>query len=287
MNDVIVSIRGLSHTYMASTPLAAMGLQDASLTLHQGEFSALIGECGSGKSTLVSFLNGLLRPRQEGHVEIFGQDTASPGCDIVSLRRRVGLVFQYPHHQFLEQYVGDDIAHGPRQLGLTKGEIRERVHWAMESVGLDFQGFVDRRTFSLSGGEMRRVALAGILAMEPALLVLDEATTGLDPRGRAQIHDVLRHLRADRGMTILLVSNDMDEVAELTDRVTVLHEGETVLAGPARDILGKPDALEAYGLEPPTTTCVLRALRQAGIPIADTPLTKAETEEAIWQAMRP
>lgn len=287
MNDIIVSIRGLAHTYMAGTPLAAMGLQDATLTLRQGEFAALIGESGSGKSTLVSVLNGLLRPREEGHVEIFGQDTASPACDIVSLRRRVGLVFQYPHHQFLEQYVGDDIAHGPRQLGLTKEEIRERVHWAMESVGLDFQDFVDRRTFSLSGGEMRRVALAGVLAMEPDLLILDEATTGLDPQGRTQVHDVLRHLRADRGMTILLVSNDMDEVAKLADRVTVLHDGKTVLAGSAREILGQTSALETYGLEPPTTTRVLRALRQAGIPIAGTPLTEAEAEEAIWQAMKP
>ncbi|MFP3895699.1 MAG: ATP-binding cassette domain-containing protein [Anaerolineales bacterium] len=287
MNDVIVSMRELSHTYMAGTPLAAMGLQNANLTLRQGEFAALIGESGSGKSTLVSFLNGLLCPQEEGHVQIFGQDTASPACNIVSLRRRVGLVFQYPHHQFLEQYVGDDIAHGPRQLGLTREEILERVHWAMESVGLDFQDFVDRRTFSLSGGEMRRVALAGVLAMEPDLLVLDEATTGLDPRGQAHIHDVLRRLQTDRGITILLVSNDMDEVAELAERVTVLHKGRTVLAGPTREILGKANVLEIYGMEPPTTTRVLRTLRQAGIPIADTPLTKAETEEAIWQAMRP
>jgi energy-coupling factor transport system ATP-binding protein len=272
---------------MTGTPLAAVGLREANLTLRQGEFAALIGENGSGKSTLVSFVNGLLRPRREGHVTIFGQDTASPSCDIAFLRRHVGLVFQYPHHQFLEQYVGDDIAHGPRQLGLSKEELRERVHWAMESVGLDFQDFVDRRTFSLSGGEMRRVALAGVLAMKPDLLVLDEATTGLDPRGRIQIHDVLRRLQGDRGMTILLVSNDMDEVAELADRITVLHQGKTVLTGPAREILGKANVLETYGLAPPTTTRVLQALRQAGIPVAGTPLTRAEAEEAIWQAMKP
>ncbi|MEA3406878.1 MAG: ATP-binding cassette domain-containing protein [Chloroflexota bacterium] len=287
MSDIIVRVQGLSYTYMAGTPLAAMGLQDATLTLRQGEFAALIGAGGSGKSTLVSFLNGLLRPRQEGQVVVFGQDTASPTCDIISLRRYVGLVFQYPHHQFLEQHVGDDIAHGPRQLGLSREEIRERVRWAMEAVGLDFQDFVDRRTFSLSGGEMRRVALAGVLAMKPDLLVLDEATTGLDPRGRAQIHEVLHRLRADRGMTILLVSNDMDEVAELADRVTVLHEGKTVLAGPTREILGKETGLEGYGLAPPITTRVLHALRQADVPIAGTPLTRAEVEEAIWQAMRP
>jgi energy-coupling factor transport system ATP-binding protein len=203
------------------------------------------------------------------------------------LRRRVGLVFQYPHQQLFERYVGDDVAYGPRQLGLAGEELRERVRWAMGVVGLDFDSFVDRHTFSLSGGEMRRAALAGVLAMLPHLLVLDEATTGLDPRGRREIHALLRHLRDETGMTILIVSNDMDEVAELADRVTVLHEGRTVLTGEVHEVFARRELLQHYGVACPAAGDIICALRAQGLPIAPGAITLAEAEEAIWQAMMP
>ncbi len=286
MSETIVAIKGLRHTYLAGTPLAAPALRGAELTLRRGEMAALIGPSGAGKSTLVHFVNGLLRPPVQGQVWVLGQDTGDPSCDLVALRRQVGLVFQYPHQQLLERYVGDDVAYGPRQLGLTREELRRRVRWALDVVGLDFETFVDRHTFSLSGGEMRRVALAGVLALRPELLILDEATTGLDPRGRREIHALLRRLRAEEGMTILLVSNDMDEVAELADQVTVLHQGRTVWAGPPREVFAQAERLRAWGLLPPAATELAQTLARAGMPVPADVITLAEVEEALWQALQ-
>jgi energy-coupling factor transport system ATP-binding protein len=285
MSDIVVSIRDLHHTYLADTPLAAPALHGADLTLHRGELAALVGPGGAGKSTLVHFINGLLRPTAPGRIMVFEQDMAAAGVSLSALRRRVGLVFQYPHHQLFERYVGDDIAYGPRQLDLSRDEIRERVRWAMGVVGLDFETFVDRHTFSLSGGEMRRVALAGVLAMRPELLVLDEATSGLDPRGRAEVHALLRRLRDDEGVTVLIVSNDMDEVAGLADSVTVLYAGRTVLQGPTREVFSRPELADDYGLARPTAAEIVRALAAAGLPVEQGALTPTEAEEAIWRSM--
>jgi len=280
-------VQGLHHTYLAGTPLAVTALRGAELCLRRGEIAALIGPSGAGKSTLVHFLNGLLRPAGQGQVIVFGQDTGDPQCNVTALRRRVGLVFQYPHQQLFERYVGDDVAYGPRQLGLAGEELRERVRWAMDVVGLDFDSFVDRHTFSLSGGEMRRAALAGVLAMLPHLLVLDEATTGLDPRGRREVHALLRRLRDETGLTILLVSNDMDEVAELADHVTVLYEGRTVLAGEVHEVFAQRELLRRYGVACPVAGEIVCALHEQGLPVAPGAITLAEAEEAIWQAMMP
>lgn len=285
MNDVMVSIRDLHHTYLADTPLAAPALHGAELTLRRGELAALVGPGGAGKSTLVHFINGLLRPTTAGCVTVLGHDMASSPVDLSDLRRHVGLVFQYPHHQLFERYVGDDIAYGPRQLGLPREEIRARVEWAMSVVGLDFETFVDRHTFSLSGGEMRRVALAGVLAMRPELLVLDEATSGLDPRGRAEVHALLRRLRDEEGVTVLIVSNDMDEVAGLADRVTVLYGGRTVLQGSTREVFSRHELADDYGLARPTAAEIVHALAAAGLPVEQGALTPAEAEEAIWRTM--
>jgi energy-coupling factor transporter ATPase len=287
MSEVFVSIEGLQHTYLPGTPLAAVALRGASLELRRGEIAALIGVSGAGKSTLVHFLNGLLRPTQLGQARILGQDTASRTCDLGALRRRVGLVFQYPHRQLFERYVGDDVAYGARELGLARDEVRERVRWALRVVGLDWETFVDRQTFALSGGEMRRVALAGVLAMRPDLLVLDEATTGLDPRGRREIHALLRLLRNKEGMSVLIVSNDMDEVAELAERVTVLHEGQSVLSGSALEVFAQRERLQSYGLATPAASDIIHALRQAGLAHLPDAITVSQTEEVLWQAMTP
>jgi len=282
---VIAELQDIRHVYLSNTPLATVALQGAALSVHQGEIAALVGPSGAGKSTLLHFLNGLLRPRATGHVCVFDQDTGDPHSDIVALRQQVGLVFQYPHQQLFERFVGDDIAYGPRQQGHSHEQVTETVRWAMQTVGLDFETFVDRHTFSLSGGEMRRAALAGVLAMRPQLLVLDEATAGLDPRGRREIHHLLRHLRDEEGITILLVSNDMDEVAELADRVTVLHEGQTVMQGLTREVFADRQRLAAHDLDLPAAGEIVHALREGGLAVDLGAITVAEAEEAIWQAM--
>jgi len=285
MSEPLVSLQHIAHTYMPGSPLATTALHDASLTLARGEVAALVGPGGAGKSTLVAFVNGLLRPAERGQALVLGQSTADPRCDLIALRRRVGMVMQYPHQQLFERFLGDDIAYGPRQLGLSRDEVRERVRWAMEAVGLGFDAFVDRRTFSLSGGEMRRAALAGVLAMRPEILVLDEATTGLDPRGRRMVHDLLRRLRAEMGLSVILVSNEMDEVAALADTVTVLHGGRTVRSGPAREVLTEWALLEEVGLVPPGPARIARDLAAAGLDVPTDRLTVQETEEALWRAL--
>lgn len=283
MSELVVDIRDLSHTYLQGTPMAVTALHQASLALERRQIAALVGPGGAGKSTLAHFINGLLRPSQAGAVTVLGRDTADPTCDLTALRRRVGLVFQYPHQQMFERYVGDDVAYGPQELGLSREEVRERVRWAMEEVGLPFDAFVNRFTFSLSGGEMRRAAMAGVLAMRPELLVLDEATTGLDPQGRRQVHALLRRFRDEQGMTILLVSNDMDEVAEIAEDVTVLYQGGTVLAGSARQVLTQREALRAWALGAPSIVEIVHALREANPALPGDLLTIDEAEEALWR----
>lgn len=286
MGEVIIAVRDLYHTYLAGTPLARQALRGAQFTVHQGEIAALVGASGAGKTTLLHFLNGLLRPERRGCVTIFGQDTADSRCDLDALRRRVGLVFQHAHQQLFERFVGDDVAYGPRQLGLERAEVRKRVYEALSAVGLDPETFIDRHTFSLSGGEMRRVALAGVLAMQPEVLLLDEATTGLDPRGRREVHHLLRTLRDDQGVTIVLVSNDMEEVAALADTVTVLQEGQTVLQGTPSQVLAQPERLRALGLAEPPAVRLAWALKRAGFPLIGEPLQPCELVEAIWQGTK-
>jgi energy-coupling factor transport system ATP-binding protein len=285
MTDTVVALRHLACTYLAGMPGETQALYDASLTVHREEIAALIGPSGAGKSTLVSFINGLLRPPATGQAVILGQDTADPGVDLSALRARVGLAMQYPHQQLFERYVGDDVAYGPRQMGLSREALRERVRWAMEEVGLGFEAFKDRRTFSLSGGEMRRAALAGVIAMRPEILVLDEATAGLDQAGRKQVHDLLRRLRDEQGLTIVLVSNEMDEVAELADTVTILDRGRTTTQGSVRQVLVQGDLLQNSGLLLPEATEIAQRLKARGVPIPGNLVTAQEVEEAVWQVL--
>jgi energy-coupling factor transporter ATP-binding protein EcfA2 len=284
MPDPIVRIRNLEHTYLRGTPLATTALYDASLLVYPGTITALVGPNGAGKSTLLHFINALVRPLGASHVEVFGGDTFASSLDVGQLRRRVGLVLQYPHQQLFERFVGDDVAYGPRQEGLHGEALRERVHEAMRFVGLEPQAFVDRYTFSLSGGEMRRVALAGVLAMQPELLILDEVTTGLDPRGRKQVHILLRQLK-EQGTTVLFTSNDMDEVLAIADRVVVLHRGVTVAEGKPLDLFVSKN-LNKWGLMPPAISQICSELRQAGVIIDDDVSNLPELEEVLWQAWK-
>lgn len=276
----LILVESLWHTYMAGTPFERVALRGVSLEVWPGEIVGIIGQTGSGKSTLIQYLNGLMRPHR-GRVVVGEYDLGDPRVDVTAVRRLVGLVFQDPEDQLFERLVGDDIAYGPRQLGLPLSEIRERVRWAMESVGLGFEAFKDRYTFTLSGGELRKAALAGVLALRPRVLVLDEPTSGLDPGSRADLRARIHELRAREGLTLVIVSHDMDEVARFSDRLYVLHEGTVVTSGTPRDVFRDSAPLAALGLAPPEATQVVQQVRARGHQIAADVLTVEEAEQAL------
>ncbi len=264
-DESIIQVEALSHVYLRGSPLAAPALAGVDFTVRRGEIAGLIGSTGSGKSTLLQHLNGLLPP-QAGRVVVDGQDLADPATDRRAIRRTVGLVFQQPEDQLFERYVGDDVAFGPRQNKLPKEEIRERVRWAMESVGLGFVAFKDRLTMTLSGGERRRAALAGVLALRPQVLVADEPTAGLDPRARAEVLRIFQRLH-DAGVTLVVASHHMDDIAALCSRVVALDAGRVFAAGTTGEIFAQPELLQRHGLAAPPLADVASRLRAAGWPV--------------------
>jgi energy-coupling factor transporter ATPase len=276
----LIVVEDLWHTYMAGTPFETHALRGLSLEIRAGEIVGIIGQTGSGKSTLIQYFNGLMRPRR-GRVIVAGQNLGARDADIGAVRTCVGLVFQDPEDQVFERLVGDDVAYGPRQLGLPFGEIRERVRWAMETVGLPFDAFKDRYTFTLSGGELRKAALAGVLALRPRVLVLDEPTSGLDPGSREELRARIGEFRARAGLTLVLVSHDMDEVARLCDRLYVVHDGAIAVAGTPREVFHERARLLELGLAPPVPAQVIQRLRERGYPIAGDGLTVDEAAGAI------
>ncbi len=263
MIDPILSVANLSHTYMLGTPLEHTALHNINLTVQPGECIAIIGHTGCGKSTLIQHFNALLRP-QHGTIVVDGQNLSDPKLDIKGIRRKVGLLFQNPEDQIFEKLVGDDIAFGPFKMKLSVQEVTERVKWAMEMVGLSFAQMKDRYTFALSGGQKRKVALAGVLALRPKILVLDEPTAGLDPKSRNDLLHRIKNLKQSEGLTVVFVSHNMEEVAYLADRVYVLAKGEVVCSGAPREIFGQPDLLETYHIGTPETVDILYRLRQLG-----------------------
>lgn len=257
-----IEVEHLVHDYMQGTPLEVRALHDVNLRAYPGEIVGLLGHTGSGKSTAVQHLNGLLRG-SSGRVVVMGQDLAAPHVDLRQIRRQVGLVFQFPEAQLFERFVGDDIAFGPRNLGVSREEVRARVRRAMGAVGLGFEEFKDRQTFALSGGQRRRVALAGVLALEPRVLVLDEPTAGLDPAARRQLLDYILALH-DQGVTLVIISHNMDELATICHRLVVLAEGRTVMDGPPAAIFAQGDRLRELGLDVPVATALMEQLAAAG-----------------------
>ncbi|HHY38785.1 MAG TPA: energy-coupling factor transporter ATPase, partial [Clostridia bacterium] len=236
-----IVVEGLYHTYNPHTPLEVSALEDINLKIEDGEFIGIIGPTGSGKSTLIQHFNGLLLPTK-GRVVVDGIEVGKKGTNLREIRRRVGLVFQYPEHQLFEETVYKDVAFGPKNLGLDDEEVALRVREAMRLVGLD-ESFLDRSPFELSGGQMRRVAMAGILAMNPGTLVLDEPTAGLDPRGRDAVLGYIKELHAKKGTTIILVSHNMGEIARLAERIYVMDRGRVVLTGSPREVFMEEDLL--------------------------------------------
>jgi len=276
----LIAVENLWHTYMAGTPFEHQALRGISLNIYPGEAVGVIGQTGSGKSTLIQYFNGLMRPIR-GRVLVAGHDLGRPDVDLAAVRRIVGLVFQEPETQVFERLVGDDIAYGPRQLRLPFLEIRERVRWAMETVGLPFDAFKDRYTFTLSGGELRKAALAGVLALRPRVLVVDEPTSGLDPGAREELRGRIRDLRTREGMTLVLVSHDMEEVARLSDRLYILHDGAVVATGTPREVFVDGARLAELGLAPPEATQVVQRLRARGYHVRGDALTVEEAEQAL------
>ncbi len=261
----LIQVTDLEHVYLRGTPLAHLALQGASLQAVEAGVHGLIGITGSGKSTLLQHLNGLLLP-QAGRVTVGPFDLNDSRTDLKAVRRYAGLVFQNPEYQLFEQYVGDEIAYAPRLNGEQGPALRETVRTAMEMVGLDFTGFKDRLTFTLSGGERRKVALASLLAMHPQVLLLDEPTAGLDPLSRRETLNSLKQLKA-QGITQVLSSHYMEDVAEMCDAVTVIHAGRTLMAGPGPEVFGQIRQLEAVGLDAPLVAYVAETLRSRGWPL--------------------
>jgi energy-coupling factor transporter ATPase len=276
----LIEIHGLQYTYMRGTPLETLALRGVDMAVYPGEILGVIGPTGSGKSTLLQHLNGLLRP-QAGRVTVTGLDLADPRTDLRGVRLRVALLFQSPEDQLFERYVADDVAFGPLNLGLPLDEVRERVRRAMEAAGLPLEAFRDRMTLSLSQGERRRVALAGVLALEPQVLVLDEPLAGLDPRGRRALLSLLEGWHRQEGRAIVWSSHSMEEMAEVADRIYVLAEGRVVLEGTSRQVFAQRGLLTAHGLEVPVVAQVMDELARAGCPVSPDVLTLEQAAAAL------
>ena len=258
-----IEIRHLTHCYSEGSALSTVALDDISMTIGDGEFLGIIGHTGSGKSTLVQHLNGLLKP-SSGQVLVDGQDLNGEHVNRRALRQRIGLVFQYPEYQLFEETVAKDIAFGPKNQGLSKEETDQRVRYAMDCVHLDYDKYSERSPFELSGGQMRRVAIAGVLAMRPAVLILDEPTAGLDPRGRDRILTMLEELHTRENVTIVMVSHSMDDMARLATRLIVMAEGKIIASGSPREIFAQEEMMVSAGLGIPEAARLCRALRAKG-----------------------
>lgn len=263
-----IVIEHLNYVYMQGGPYETKALDDVSLTIHDGEFVGLIGHTGSGKSTLVQHLNGLILPTS-GQITVDGMDLADKNTDKRAIRRRVGLVFQYPENQLFEETVAKDIAFGPKNLGLDEAEIDRRVRTAMRRVALDYDKLSQRSVFELSGGQMRRVAIAGVLAMEPQTLVLDEPCAGLDPKGREAILGLISDLHRESGATIVMVSHSMDDVAALAERVIVMNHGKVAMDGAPREVFSRGEELRAIGLDVPQAVELAQKLREKGFDVPE------------------
>ncbi len=281
-----IRVENLTHIYAPGTPAARQALRGVNLEIGSGERVGIVGPTGSGKSTLVQHIAGLLVPTA-GRVLLDGVPAHARTPEARARRRQIGLAFQFPEEQMFELTVFREVAFGPRHLGLDEAEVALRVRWALETVGLDPEAFGERIPLALSGGEMRRVALAGILALRPRVLILDEPTAGLDPRGREDILVRLRAWQEETGATLILVSHHLDEIARVVDRAVVMAGGEVVDDGPVRRVLGNPRGLGRANLSPPPGVALLEALRAAQWPVRPDALTVEEVVAEIaraWEA---
>ena len=280
-----IKIEKLNHVYMPNSPFEKIALKDINLEIESGEFVALIGHTGSGKSTLIQHINGLLKPTS-GSIYIDNKDLGSKDVTLSDIRKKVGLVFQYPEYQLFEETVEKDIAYGPKNIGINKDEeINKLVKKAMEIVGLDYEAYRNKSPFELSGGEKRRVAIAGIVAMEPNILILDEPTAGLDPVGRDEILNRIKELHDKHKMTIIIVSHSMEDVARFAERIVVMNEGTIELDGSCSEVFRQVDLLEKLGLAVPEVKYLQIKLKEAGFDISDDIYTIEEAKKEILRVL--
>ena len=282
--EEIIRVENLTHTYGEGTPFRRSAVENMSLSIRRGEFLGVIGHTGSGKSTLIQHLNGLLKPTA-GHIYLGGEDIWADPKKIRSVRFRVGLVFQYPEYQLFEETVYRDIAFGPGNMGLSKEEIDRRVHDAARFAGLS-EDLLEKSPFALSGGQKRRVAIAGVIAMEPEVLVLDEPSAGLDPQGREELLANIRQYHRARGTTVVLVSHSMEEIARNVDRIVVLSDGHVLMSGAPREVFARGEELVAAGLDVPQVTRIAMALRARGLAIDPAVYTVEELREELLALRR-
>ena len=275
----IIRVDNLTHTYGQDTPFCRSAVKGVSLDIMEGEFLGIIGHTGSGKSTLIQHLNGLLQPTG-GKIYLEDRDIWADPKKIRDVRFQVGLVFQYPEYQLFEETVYKDISFGPKNMGLSQQEIDRRVRDAAAFVGLD-ESLLDKSPFELSGGQKRRVAIAGVIAMEPRVLILDEPSAGLDPAGRRSLLENIRAYHRQKGTTVVMVSHSMDEVAENVDRIIVLADAGVVMSGTPHEVFSRAEELVAVGLNVPQVTRVAMELRRRGVAIDPAVYTVAELRQAL------
>ncbi len=277
--EPIIRVEGLTHTYSENTPFCRNAVEGVDMEIYEGEFLGVIGHTGSGKSTLIQHLNGLLKPTR-GTVYLRGKDIWADPKKIRDVRFQVGLVFQYPEYQLFEETAYKDITFGPKNMGLDQKEIDRRVRSAAAFAGLD-EDLLERSPFDLSGGQKRRVAIAGVIAMEPSVLILDEPSAGLDPAGRKSLLQNIRDYHREKGTTVVMVSHSMDEVAENVDRIIVLANAGVVMSGAPHEVFSRARELMDVGLNVPQVTRVAMALRQKGVDIDPAVYTVADLRRAL------
>lgn len=279
-----IKINHLTQIYGQGTAFEKKALDDINLEIQDGEFIGLIGHTGSGKSTLIQHLNALLVPTS-GEVLLNGENIYADKSKLKSIRQRVGLVFQYPEHQLFEMTVYKDVAYGPGNLGLSQEEIDKRVRSAFETVGLG-EDIYDKSPFELSGGQKRRAAIAGVLAMEPEVLILDEPTAGLDPKGRDEILDAVKKMHDMRKITVILVSHSMEDVAKLVDRIIVLSKGKTAIVGTPKEVFSQREKLESIGLAAPQISYVFSELYQKGYDVPTDIYTVSDAADVLYKFLK-
>lgn len=280
-----IKVEHLTHIYDKGMPSESVALDDVSFTAEDGQFIGIIGHTGSGKSTLLQHLNGLLKP-DEGTVTVGNVDITQPGISMVEIRKRIGLVFQYPEYQLFEETVAKDVAFGPKNLGLPETEIEERVKEAIELVGLDYETVKDRSPFELSGGQKRRVAIAGVVAMRPEVLILDEPTAGLDPKAHKDVLNMVEEVHRRTGNITIFVSHNMADIARLSDKILVIHNGKLVTKGSPKEVFSQKETLRSVGLDLPPVTEFTEGLRERGINLSATILDVDEAAAQIAEYLK-
>jgi energy-coupling factor transport system ATP-binding protein len=275
-----IKVNDLVHVYGEGTPYETLALDCVSIEIADGEFIGLVGHTGSGKSTLVQHLNGLLKPKS-GRIFVGDTEISAKGAKLTDIRRKIGLLFQYPEYQLFEETVYRDIAFGPTNLGLSKEEVDLRVRESMVLVDLDFEEFAQRSPFELSGGQKRKAVIAGVIAMRPEVLILDEPTAGLDPKSQKDVLSMLGRIKEDRRVIVILISHNMDDIARMADRVIVLEKGRVALSGSPAEVFALEEFLRSIGLGLPSAMEFMRSLRLRGADIEGSPLTADEAEELL------